>query len=248
MNAIDRTSTALSRRSFLAIGFSAAGGLMIGGFIPAASKALDIADQPWGGASTDGEINAWILIEPDDTVIIRVAQSEAERALVWKGRKAAFAAMGRISPNYIVQDGVIPRTALPQILSEIEQLSIETGLRVANVFHAGDGNLHPLVLYDRRIAGQEKAAEKLSERILELCIEKGGSITGEHGVGEEKKHMMSKMFAEPDLQTMHRVRCAFDPLQLSNPTKVFPRPRMCGETPGEYVAHPLEIAGIAERF
>ena len=179
---------------------------------------------------------------------IRVAQSDAERALVWKGRKAAFAAMGRISPNYIVQDGVIPRTALPQILSEIEQLSIETGLRVANVFHAGDGNLHPLVLYDRRIAGQEKAAEKLSERILELCIEKGGSITGEHGVGEEKKHMMSKMFAEPDLQTMHRVRCAFDPLQLSNPTKVFPRPRMCGETPGEYVAHPLEIAGIAERF
>ena len=179
---------------------------------------------------------------------IRVAQSEAERALVWKGRKAAFAAMGRISPNYIVQDGVIPRTALPLILSEIEQLSIETGLRVANVFHAGDGNLHPLVLYDRRIAGQEKAAERLSERILELCIEKGGSITGEHGVGEEKKHMMSKMFAEPDLQTMQRVRCAFDPLQLSNPTKVFPRPRMCGETPGEYVAHPLEVAGIAERF
>jgi len=179
---------------------------------------------------------------------IRVAQSEAERAVVWKGRKAAFAAMGRISPNYIVQDGVIPRTSLPQILSEIEQLSIETGLRVANVFHAGDGNLHPLVLYDRRIAGQEKAAERLSERILELCIEKGGSITGEHGVGEEKKHMMSKMFAEPDLQTMQRVRCAFDPLQLSNPTKVFPRPRMCGETTGEYVAHPLEVAGVAERF
>ncbi|HEY2844096.1 MAG TPA: FAD-linked oxidase C-terminal domain-containing protein [Bryobacteraceae bacterium] len=179
---------------------------------------------------------------------IRVAQSEAERALVWKGRKAAFAAMGRISPNYIVQDGVIPRTALPRILKEIDRLSAETGLRVANVFHAGDGNLHPLVLYDRRIGGQEKAAEKLSERILELCIENGGSITGEHGVGEEKKHMMSKMFTEPDLETMQRVRCAFDPLQLSNPTKVFPRPRMCGETPGEYVAHPLEIAGVAERF
>jgi len=179
---------------------------------------------------------------------IRVAQSEAERALVWKGRKAAFAAMGRISPNYIVQDGVIPRTSLPQILSEIDQLSAETGLRVANVFHAGDGNLHPLVLYDRRIPGQEKAAEKLSERILELCIEKGGSITGEHGVGEEKKHMMSKMFAEPDLDTMQRVRCAFDPLQLSNPTKVFPRTRLCGEKPGEYVPHPLETAGLAERF
>jgi glycolate dehydrogenase FAD-linked subunit len=179
---------------------------------------------------------------------IRVAQSDAERALFWKGRKAAFASVGRISPNYIVQDGVIPRTALPQLLGEIEKLGKESGLRVANVFHAGDGNLHPLVLYDRKIAGQEAAALALSYRILELCIEAGGSITGEHGVGEEKKMIMSKMFSEPDLETMQRVRCAFDPLQLSNPTKIFPRPRLCGEKPGEYVAHPLETAGIAERF
>jgi len=179
---------------------------------------------------------------------IRLAQSAAERALVWKGRKAAFAAMGRISPNYIVQDGVIPRTALPQVLSEIERLSKEVGLRVANVFHAGDGNLHPLVLFDKRIPGQEAIAEKLSNRILELCLAAGGSITGEHGVGEDKKKMMSKMFSEPDLDTMQRVRCAFDPLQLSNPTKVFPRPRLCGEKPGEYVPHPLETAGIADRF
>jgi glycolate oxidase len=179
---------------------------------------------------------------------IRVAQTDAERALVWKGRKAAFAAMGRISPNYIVQDGVIPRTALPQVMSEIARLSDETGLRVANVFHAGDGNLHPLVLYDRHIAGQEAAAEALSYRILELCLEAGGSITGEHGVGEEKKAMMSKMFSEPDLVTMQKVRCAFDPLQLSNPTKVFPTPRLCGEKPGEYVPHPLETAGIVERY
>ncbi len=179
---------------------------------------------------------------------IRVAQSDAERALVWKGRKSAFAAMGRISPNYIVQDGVIPRTALPRVLSEITRLSEEAGVRVANVFHAGDGNLHPLVLYDRRIAGQEAAAEGLSARILELCIEAGGSITGEHGVGEDKKKAMSKMFAEPDLATMQRVRCAFDPLQLSNPTKVFPTPRLCGENPGEYVAHPAESAGLAERY
>jgi glycolate oxidase len=179
---------------------------------------------------------------------IRVAQTEAERAVVWKGRKAAFAAVGRISPNYIVQDGVIPRTALPGIMSEIERLGAESGIRVANVFHAGDGNLHPLVLYDRRIEGQEHAAEVLANRILELCIEAGGSITGEHGVGEEKKMMMSKMYAEPDLETMQRVRCAFDPEHLSNPTKVFPRPRLCGETPGEYRPHPLEIAGIAERF
>jgi glycolate oxidase len=179
---------------------------------------------------------------------IRLAQSDSERALVWKGRKAAFAAMGRISPNYIVQDGVIPRTALPQVMSEIERLSQETGLRVANVFHAGDGNLHPLVLYDRSIPGQEQAAEALSVKILDLCIAAGGSITGEHGVGEDKKHSMPKMFAEPDLDTMQRVRCAFDPLQLSNPTKVFPTPRLCGEKPGEYQPHPLESAGLAERF
>jgi glycolate oxidase len=179
---------------------------------------------------------------------IRLAQSDAERALVWKGRKAAFAAMGRISPNYIVQDGVIPRTSLPQVMSEIVRLSQEAGLRVANVFHAGDGNLHPLVLYDRRIPGQEEAAEALSTNILELCIAAGGSITGEHGVGEDKKKMMSKMFAEPDLLTMQRVRNAFDPLQLSNPTKIFPTPRLCGEKPGEYSPHPLESAGLAERF
>ncbi|HUL35101.1 MAG TPA: FAD-linked oxidase C-terminal domain-containing protein [Candidatus Eisenbacteria bacterium] len=179
---------------------------------------------------------------------IRLAHSEQERMLVWKGRKAAFAAMGRISPNYIVQDGVIPRTTLPQVMSEIERLSQEAGLRVANVFHAGDGNLHPLVLYDRQIPGQEQAAEALSYRILELCLAAGGSITGEHGVGEEKKHMMPKMFSEPDLATMQRVRCAFDPLLLSNPTKVFPTPRLCGEKPGKYAEHPLEQAGIAERF
>jgi glycolate oxidase len=179
---------------------------------------------------------------------IRVAQTEEERALVWKGRKAAFAAVGRISPNYIVQDGVIPRTALPKILNEIERMGTASGLRVANVFHAGDGNLHPLVMYDRKIDGQEHAAEVLAERILEMCIEMGGSITGEHGVGEEKKNMMGKMFAEPDLATMQKLRCAFDPFLLANPTKVFPRPRMCGEQPGEYQPHPLEIAGIAERF
>jgi glycolate oxidase len=179
---------------------------------------------------------------------IRVAQSEAERAVIWKGRKAAFAAMGRISPNYIVQDGVIPRTALPQVMSEIERLSAAAGLRVANVFHAGDGNLHPLVLYDGHIAGQQRRAEELAFSILELCVKAGGSITGEHGVGEEKKKFMSVMFAEPDLETMQRVRCAFDPDLLSNPTKVFPRTRLCAERTGPYQPHPLEVAGVAEFF
>jgi glycolate oxidase len=201
----------------------------------------------------DAEVSALVqqvaaLCRQNGAIEIRVAQTEIERALVWKGRKAAFASMGRISPSYIVQDGVIPRTALPQVMDAIARLSGEAGLRVANVFHAGDGNLHPLVLYDRRIPGQETAAEALSQRILELCIEQGGSITGEHGVGEEKKGMMARMFNEPDLTTMQRVRCAFDPDRLANPTKVFPTPRLCGETPGEYVPHPLETAGVAERF
>ena len=179
---------------------------------------------------------------------IRLAQSDEERMLIWKGRKAAFAAMGRISPNYIVQDGVIPRTKLPEVMQEIERLSAEAGLRVANVFHAGDGNLHPLVLYDARIEGQETRAEKLSGDILRLCVRVGGSITGEHGVGQEKKDFMPTMFAEPDLDTMQLVRCAFDPEHLSNPNKLFPRLRLCGDKPGPYVPHPLEVAGVAQIF
>jgi glycolate oxidase len=178
----------------------------------------------------------------------RLAQSDAERLLVWKGRKAAFAAMGRISPNYIVQDGVIPRTALPSVLSEIERMSSAVGLRVANVFHAGDGNLHPLVLYDRSIDGQEEIALDLSYRILHLCVDNGGSITGEHGVGREKQEALGYMFSEPDLNTMQLVRCAFDPDSISNPDKVFPRTRLCADRPGPYKPHPLETAGVAEIF
>ena len=179
---------------------------------------------------------------------VRVAQSDQERALVWKGRKAAFAAVGRISPDYIVQDGVIPRTALPHLLTEIDRMSSAAGLRVANVFHAGDGNLHPLVLYDRSIEGQEEIALDLSYRILHLCVDHGGSITGEHGVGKEKQEALGYMFTEPDLATMQLVRCAFDPENIANPDKVFPRPRLCAEKPGPYTPHPLEIAGIAEIF
>jgi len=133
-------------------------------------------------------------------------------------------------------------------MSEIERLSAEAGLRVANVFHAGDGNLHPLVLYDRSIEGQEERAEKLSGDILRLCVRVGGSITGEHGVGQEKKEFMSVMYAEPDLDTMQLVRCAFDPESLSNPGKLFPRLRLCGEKTGPYEPHPLEVAGVAQFF
>jgi glycolate oxidase len=178
----------------------------------------------------------------------RLAQSEQERMLVWKGRKAAFAAAGRLSPDYIVQDGVIPRTKLPVVLERVAEMAAAVGLRVSNVFHAGDGNLHPLVLYDRSIPGQEEIAIDLSMRILYLCVDHGGSITGEHGVGREKQQAMGYMYSEPDLDTMQRVRCAFDPENISNPDKLFPRPRLCGEKTGKYTPHPLETAGVAEFF
>ena len=179
---------------------------------------------------------------------IRVAKDEAERQLIWKARKAAFAAMGRISTDYYVQDGVIPRTRLPEVLEQIEGLSREFGLRVANVFHAGDGNLHPLVLYDGGNEGEAERAEELAGAILDVCVNAGGSITGEHGVGVDKKRYMHRMFDEPDLATFQRLRCAFDPDGLANPGKVMPTPRLCGEVPGPYREHPLERAGVAERF
>jgi glycolate oxidase len=162
----------------------------------------------------------------------RIAADAAERALMWKGRKSAFAAVGRISPAYFVQDGVIPRTRLPQVLAEISRMADEVGLRVANVFHAGDGNLHPLVLFDDAVDGQAHDAEELAGAILDLCVASGGSITGEHGVGHEKKSKMSTQFTPEDLETMQLVRCAFDPGNLANPGKIFPTPRLCGERPG----------------
>ncbi len=179
---------------------------------------------------------------------VRVARDETERALFWKTRKSAFPAMGRLSPNYFVQDGVIPRTQLPDVLARIDDLATEYGLLVANVFHAGDGNLHPLVCYDGRVEGQAQRAEELSGRILDACLDAGGSITGEHGVGVDKRKHMPKMFSEADLDAFQRLRCAFDPAGLANPGKVMPTPRLCAEVPGPYRQHPLEAAGLAERF
>jgi glycolate oxidase len=180
---------------------------------------------------------------------IRIAADDAARALIWKGRKSAFAAVGRISPDYIVQDGVIPRTSLPVVLARIDELSRDSGIRVANVFHAGDGNLHPLVLYDDAEPGAGERAETVSGQILDLCIEHGGSITGEHGVGVDKSGHMPRMFTEVDLDTMQMVRCAFDPAGLCNPGKVFPTPRLCGEVPGPRKGvHPLVEAGKADLF
>jgi glycolate oxidase len=180
---------------------------------------------------------------------IRVAVDADQRALIWKGRKSAFAAVGRISPDYIVQDGVIPRTALPAVLRAIATISSARDIRVANVFHAGDGNLHPLVLFDGAIKGAAERAEAASDAILELCVEYGGSITGEHGVGADKVKHMPAMFTPEDLDTMQMVRCAFDPANLSNPGKIFPTPRLCGERPGRRKGvHPLHELGVAEIF
>jgi glycolate oxidase len=188
------------------------------------------------------------LCERNGATGVWVARDEAERELIWKARKAAFAAMGRISPDYYVQDGVIPRTRLPEVLRKIDELSGNYGLKVANVFHAGDGNLHPLVCYDASIEGESERALELAGLILQACVDTGGSITGEHGVGFDKRQHMPKMFTEADLDAFQRLRCAFDPAGLANPEKVMPTPRLCGEVPGPYRQHPLERAGVAERF
>ncbi len=151
------------------------------------------------------------------------------RLKLWKGRKAAFAAAGHLSPDYYVQDGVIPRTQLPYVLQEIEALSQKFGYKIANVFHAGDGNLHPLILFDNSLEGALEKVEELGGEILKLCVKVGGSISGEHGIGADKKCYMPDMFSEIDLETMQWVRQVFNPQGLANPGKIFPTPRTCGE-------------------
>ena len=179
---------------------------------------------------------------------LRIAADETERAAIWAGRKAAFAAMGRLSPDFLLQDGVVPRTRLAEALAGIAEMSAACGLRVANVFHAGDGNLHPLVLY-RADAGETHAAEALAARVAELCVALGGSLSGEHGIGVDKACSMPKMFTADDLAAMDRLRAAFDPAGLCNPGKVFPTPALCGESaPGVYRPHPLEEAGKIHRW
>jgi glycolate oxidase len=160
---------------------------------------------------------------------IKVSTSEAERLQFWAGRKAAFPAVGRISPDYYCMDGTIPRRRLPEVLARMDELSQQYGLRVANVFHAGDGNLHPLILYDANKPGELEAAEAFGAEILKLCVEVGGVLTGEHGVGVEKRDLMPVQFDEGDLNQQQRVKCAFDPDGLLNPGKVFPTLHRCAE-------------------
>jgi glycolate oxidase len=199
---------------------------------PAGAGAVLIVEVDGPAAEVAAEADAVDeLCRANQAFEIRVAADAAERAELWRGRKSAFAAVGRISPDYLVQDGVVPRTALASVLTEIEGIAAEHGIRVANVFHAGDGNLHPLVLYDAAIPGAAEAAETVSAEILARCLTHGGSITGEHGVGVEKARFMTDMFSADDLASMQLIRCAFDPDGLSNPGKVFPTPRICGEPP-----------------
>jgi glycolate oxidase len=247
-------------------------GIVSAGIIPGAIEMMDRlsirAAEEATGAGYRLDVGAALIVELDGpreecetrlehvrglcsdagALELRVAESADERELIWKARKAAFAAMGRISPAYFVQDGVIPRTRLSEVLRRIDALSSEYGLEVANVFHAGDGNLHPLVCYDAAREGEPQRAEQLAAEIISACVEQGGSITGEHGVGVDKKAQMPAMFSESDLEAFHRLRCAFDPHGLANPGKVMPTPRLCGEVPGPYREHPLERAGVATRL
>lgn len=185
------------------------------------------------------------VIEASDATEVRVAVDDADRARIWKGRKGAFSAVGRLSPDYIVQDGVVPRSHLGQALAYIETRSRQYNLRVANVFHAGDGNLHPLILYNGREAGALERAEALAGDILQMCIDLGGSITGEHGIGMEKRQYMPVMFTETDLTVMREIRQAIDPQELANRGKKLPD----GEAPALALhgPHPLEKQGIISR-
>ena len=174
-----------------------------------------------------GEVEA--IARKNGAVSIRVSSSEDERLVFWAGRKAAFPAVGRISPDYLCMDGTIPRKQLPLVLNRMAEMSEHHGLRVANVFHAGDGNLHPLILYDANKPGELQAAEDFGADILKLCVEVGGVLTGEHGVGVEKRDLMIHQFTETDMNQQQRVKCAFDPDGLLNPGKVFPQLHRCAE-------------------
>jgi len=223
------------------------------GIIPGGMEIMDgpaiAAVEQFVHAGYPLDVEALLIVELDgppaevDHLIVRVekiardchatsckaSRSEEERLLFWAGRKAAFPAVGRISPDYYCMDGTIPRAQLPLVLKRMKEMSAKYGLRVANVFHAGDGNLHPLILYDANIPGELEKTEEFGAEILKLCVEVGGVLTGEHGVGVEKRDLMPTMFSEIDLNQQQRVKCAFDAKGLLNPGKVFPQLHRCAE-------------------
>jgi glycolate oxidase len=182
-----------------------------------------------------------LIAERNRATTLRISQNDAERLLFWAGRKAAFPAVGRISPDYICMDGTIPRKKLPEVLQAMEMLSRKYELRVANVFHAGDGNLHPLILFDANVGDELERAEAFGADILRLCVKVGGVLTGEHGVGVEKRDLMPEMFSETDLAVQQRLKCAFDAKGLLNPGKVFPTLHRCAEL-GRMRVHKGQVA------
>jgi glycolate oxidase len=228
-------------------------GVIAAGIIPAGMEMMDApaihAAEAFVNAGYPLDVAALLIIEVDgprvecdhligeieqialsnDSTTLRISADDSERLLFWAGRKAAFPAVGRIAPDYYCMDGTIPRRRLPEVLGRIQQMSQQYGLAVANVFHAGDGNLHPLILYDANQPGQLDRAEAFGSDILRLCVEVGGVLTGEHGVGVEKRDLMPHMFTEVDLAHQQRLKCAFDPQGLLNPGKVFPTLHRCAE-------------------
>ena len=197
---------------------------------PSDAEAILICELDGPGVEVD-ELVARVggIAERSGATTVRASADEAERQRFWLGRKSAFAAAGRMAPDYYVMDGTIPRARLPEVLTRIGELSREYDLPVANVFHAGDGNLHPLIMYDSNVPGALRRTEEMGAKILKLCVEVGGVLTGEHGVGIEKRDLMGEMFGEDDLKQQQRIKCAFDPDQLLNPGKVFPTLHRCAE-------------------
>jgi glycolate dehydrogenase FAD-linked subunit len=215
----------------------------VGAGYPLDVEALLIAELDGPAVEVDvliGQVEA--IAREHGASSCRASTSEEERLRFWAGRKAAFPAVGRISPDYYCMDGTIPRSELPRVLGAISEMSTRYGLRVANVFHAGDGNLHPLILYDANQSDELEKAEAFGNEILRLCVDAGGVLTGEHGVGLEKRDLMTYQFGEADLEQQHRVKRAFDPTLRFNPGKVYPTLHRCAELGREHVH-----AG-AERF
>lgn len=213
---------------------------------PQEAQAILIVELEGEAGQVDAEFQQLEnVIQTSGAIQVIVAQDDKQRAKIWKGRKGAFSAVGRLSPDYVVQDGVVPRSKLGEALTTINQLKAKYGLEVANVFHAGDGNLHPLILYNGRVDGELERAEALAGEILNLCVSLGGSITGEHGVGMEKRDYMPAMFSELELEIMQAIRLAIDPKEIANRGKMFPS----GEAPAlkQHGMHPLEKQRIISR-
>ncbi len=262
--------TVLAGYSSLQVAGQAVGTIIGSGLLPAAMEIMDRLSMQAATAAVGAEyppnIEAVLIVELDgsaeavaderlllDSLLaasgasaVHVAANAAERASIWKGRKSVFSAVGRLSPDFIVQDGVVPRSQLGYALEQIQRLSQQAGIRVANVFHAGDGNLHPLIMFDGRKPGELQRAEELAAQIVQVCIDLGGSITGEHGVGMEKRQFLSGMFSEDSIACMQRLRWACDPHEIANRGKMFP----AADAPAlsMYGLHPLEKQGIATRM